>query len=255
MKRSTERQASRYERCRIHLPAAIAARYFSFLRGVPTMMCEQLGSKACLSRTTPPTRPDRTMWESIKIRQTVCIIHVYIAVCQSAESDIHPNCWVIVSCCESNISLFLESNTFSTVSCNQCVPLYVMFLFVIEHFGWKHCFSKSYIYEAMVYLRNLISQQETSAGGNTPMACRQILLCIHQGLSPLTSGLWRVRGLTKLLYEVTVVDALLRAEGGELESGWLLLFLLRDKGPFNTSSLFESNKNTVIEMLPLLVDM
>ena len=59
MKRPTERQASRYERCRIHLPAAIAARYFSFRRGVPTMMWEQLGSKDCLSRTTPPTKHQR----------------------------------------------------------------------------------------------------------------------------------------------------------------------------------------------------
>lgn len=33
------------------------------------------------------------------------------------------------------------------------------------------------------------------------------------------------RRLTQLLDEVTVVDAFLRAEGGQLEPGWLLLFL------------------------------
>lgn len=54
MKRPTERQASRKDRCKIHFPAAIAAKYFSFRSGVPTMMWEQLGSKDCKSSTTPP---------------------------------------------------------------------------------------------------------------------------------------------------------------------------------------------------------
>lgn len=42
-----------------------------------------------------------------------------------------------------------------------------------------------------------------------------------------------IRRLTKLLNQVTVVDAFLRAEGGQLEPGGLLLFLhflLRQQG-------------------------
>lgn len=35
--------------------------------------------------------------------------------------------------------------------------------------------------------------------------------------------------LTELLYEVTVIDTFLRAEGGQLKSGRLLFFLLGDK--------------------------
>ena len=57
MKCPSARQASRYERCRIHVPAAMAARYFSLRSGWPTMMCVQLGSKLCRSSTTPPATP------------------------------------------------------------------------------------------------------------------------------------------------------------------------------------------------------
>lgn len=48
--------------------------------------------------------------------------------------------------------------------------------------------------------------------------------------------------LTELLYEVTVIDAFLRAEGGQLKSGRLLFFLLGDK----------KNNNACVKMLAIV---
>lgn len=67
MKHPSALQASRYERWRIHFPAAIAARYFSLRSGWPTIMCVQLGSKLCRSSTTPPMR---TRWKTRKKRKS-----------------------------------------------------------------------------------------------------------------------------------------------------------------------------------------
>lgn len=46
---------SRYEVCSTHLPAAIAARYFSLRLGLPTMTCVQLGENPWDEHTSPPS--------------------------------------------------------------------------------------------------------------------------------------------------------------------------------------------------------
>ena len=43
----------RYEVCSTHLPAAIAARYFSLQLGLPTMTCVQLGEPPGISTLLP----------------------------------------------------------------------------------------------------------------------------------------------------------------------------------------------------------
>lgn len=85
-------------------------------------------------------------------------------------------------------------------------------------------------------MRGSIKEEETI---EKPL--RQLLGSRHRGSSVLTSGLdvifhcskitalIKSGKLTELLYEVTVIDAFLRAEGGQLKSGRLLFFLLGDK--------------------------
>ena len=46
---------SRYEVCSTHLPAAIAARYFSLRLGLPTITCVQLGENPWDEHTSPPS--------------------------------------------------------------------------------------------------------------------------------------------------------------------------------------------------------
>lgn len=78
--------------------------------------------------------------------------------------------------------------------------------------------------------------EEDYKGGNITEALKADPHSSHQGFVALTPGhgcyfplqqkYFFALKLTKLLYEVTVIDAFLRAEGGQQKSGWLLFFLL-----------------------------
>ena len=74
----------KYEVCSTHLPAAIAARYFSLQLGLPTMTCVQLGENPWDEHTSPqaPQQWQSTRYAPVDSWKTIEPLEVLLFLLQ-----------------------------------------------------------------------------------------------------------------------------------------------------------------------------